>query len=197
MNTNTIYSYIFLGVLISSLICVVVWAYVLQKRKHSRRLQQRFGPEYDRAVNELGDRSKAEAELEAREKRVERLDIVALAPADAVKFNQAWSALQSRFVDNPKGVVVQADRLVYELMAKRGYPMGDFERRAADISVDHPAVVSNYRTARAIALRDERGEADTEELRKAVVHYRALFQELLEVRPEQRVLQPKRVSVSS
>ncbi|HJW10913.1 MAG TPA: hypothetical protein VJ598_03950, partial [Albitalea sp.] len=94
---------------------------------------------------------------------------------------QAWKALQSGFVDNPKGVVVQADQLVRELLLKRGYPMGDFERRAADISVDHPAVVSNYRAAQAIAARDQRGEADTEELRKAVVHFRALFDELLEV----------------
>jgi len=90
--------------------------------------------------------------------------------------------LQGRFVDNPKGVVIQADQLVRELMGKRGYPVADFEHRAADISVDHPAVVDHYRAAQAIALRDKRGEADTEELRKAVVHYRALFDELLEVR---------------
>jgi hypothetical protein len=105
-----------------------------------------------------------------------------LAPPDAARFTQAWNALQSRFVDDPKAVVVQADQLVRELMLKRGYPMGDFERRAADISVDHPTVVEIYRAAQAIAVRDQRGEADTEELRKAVVHYRALFDELLEVR---------------
>ncbi|MEO8654705.1 MAG: hypothetical protein ABI409_11335, partial [Ramlibacter sp.] len=97
------------------------------------------------------------------------------------RFGQEWKALQGRFVDNPKGVLVDADRLVRELMLKRGYPMGDFERRAADISVDHPSVVDHYRAAQAIALRDRRGEADTEELRKAVVHYRALFDDLLEV----------------
>jgi hypothetical protein len=111
------------------------------------------------------------------------LNITPLAPADAARFSQAWNALQSRFIDNPKGVVGQADHLVRELMVKRGYPMGDFERRAADISVDHPGVVTTYRAAQAIALRDERGEADTEELRKAVVHYRTLFDELLEVKP--------------
>jgi hypothetical protein len=105
-----------------------------------------------------------------------------LAPPDAARFTQAWNALQSRFVDDPKGVVVQADQVVRELMLKRGYPMGDFERRAADISVDHPTVVETYRAAQAIAVRDQRGQADTEELRKAVVHYRALFDELLEVR---------------
>jgi hypothetical protein len=105
-----------------------------------------------------------------------------LAPAEAARFSEAWKDLQGRFVDNPKGTVVQADQLVRELMLKRGYPMGDFEHCAADISVDHPEVVAHYRVAQAIAVRDERGEADTEELREAVVHYRALFDELLEVR---------------
>jgi len=166
---------------------VVVVAFALaawllsRKKRQSGRLQQRFGPEYDRTVGELGGRTRAEAELRAREKRVDQLSITSLAPADATRFSLAWNALQGRFVDNPKGVVVQADQLVRELMLKRGYPMGDFERRAADISVDHPAVVENYRAAQAIAARNERGEADTEELRKAVVHYRVLFDEMLEV----------------
>ncbi len=158
-------------------VVAIAAAYYAKRRKESVRLQRQFGPEYGRTVERFGKRAKAEAELAAREKRVERLNITPLAPADATRFSQAWSTLQGRFVDNPKGVVVQADQLVYELMQKRGYPMGDFERRAADISVDHPGVVANYRAARAIALRDERGEADTEELRKAVVHYRALFDE--------------------
>ena len=149
-----------------------------------------------RLVNELG-RAKAEAELATREKRVATLTLLALPPAEAAKFRDAWIAIQARFVDDPKTSVVEADHLVYDVMAKRGYPMGDFERRAADISVDHPAVVSNYRAARAIALRDERGEATTEELRKAVVHYRALFQELLEVRdPQPHVIPRRPVSVS-
>jgi hypothetical protein len=164
-------------------------------KKQSQRLQQRFGPEYGRTVDKLGDRTKAESELKTREKRVERLNIVPLAPSEAARFSQAWKALQGRFVDNPKAVVVQADQLVRELMLKRGYPMGDFERRAADISVDHPAVVDNYRAAQAIAVRDER---DTEELRKAVVHYRALFDELLEVREAQQEVRPaKQMEVSS
>ena len=104
-----------------------------------------------------------------------------MAPAEAAQFTQAWNALQSRFVDNPKGVVAQADQLVRELMLKRGYPMGDFERRAGDISVDHPTIVESYRAAQPIAVRDGRGVADTEELRQAVAYYRALFDELLEV----------------
>jgi hypothetical protein len=163
------------------LLAAIVALFVSLRQKKSQRLQRRFGPEYGRAVDEMGDRTKAESELEAREKRVGQLTITPLSPSDAARFTQAWSAMQGRFIDNPKGVVVDADRLVRELMLKRGYPMGDFERRAADISVDHPAVVENYRAAQAIAVRDERGEADTEELRKAVVHYRTLFDELLQI----------------
>jgi hypothetical protein len=169
-------------------------AFFYQKRQ-SHKLKERFGPEYGRTVNELGGRTKGESELKAREKRVERLEILPLAPPEAARFSEAWQALQGRFVDNPKGVVVQAEQLVRELMEKRGYPMGDFERRAGDISVDHPDVVANYRAAQAIAVRDQRGSADTEELRKAVVHYRALFDELLEVRePRQDIIAEKRVA---
>jgi len=113
------------------------------------------------------DCTKAEAELKAREKRVESLTIIPLTPSEAARFSQTWKDLQGRFVDDPKGAVVQAGELVRELMLKRGYPMGDFERRAADISVDHSAVAANYRAAQAITVRDERGETDTEELRKA------------------------------
>jgi hypothetical protein len=177
------------GVGVVALLALAPW-FFLQKKKQSDRLRQRFGPEYGRTVGELGGRTKAESELKAREKRVEHLTITPLAPAEAARFSQSWNALQGRFVDNPKGVVVQADQLVRELMLKRGYPMGDFERRAADISVDHPAVVENYRAAQAIALRDERGEADTEELRKAVVHYRVLFDDMLEVREAKREVLP-------
>jgi len=177
MNTQT-------WIIISLVVVVVLIAaaaYLLYQKKQSHRLEQRFGPEYGRAVNELGSRTKAESELKTREKRVEHLNIVPLMPVEAARFSQAWKELQGSFVDDPKGVVAQADRLVRELLLKRGYPMGDFERRAADISVDHPGVVNNYRAAQVIAARDQRGEADTEELRKAVVHYRALFDELLEV----------------
>jgi FtsZ-interacting cell division protein ZipA len=179
------------------LVVIGVWFFYRKKQsqKQSHKLQERFGPEYDRTVNELGSRTKGESELKAREKRVERLEILPLAPSEAGRFTEAWQALQSRFVDNPKGVVVQAEQLVRELMEKRGYPMGDFERRAGDISVDHPDVVANYRAAQAIALRDQKGTADTEELRKAVVHYRALFDELLQVRePRQEIIEEKRVA---
>ena len=195
MNTIPLQWIIVAGVVVFALIAVAAWLFS-QKKKQSERLQHRFGSEYGRTVGELGGRTKAEAELKAREKRVEQLTITPLAPAEAARFSQAWSALQGRFVDNPKGVVVQADQLVRELMLKRGYPMGDFERRAADISVDHPAVVEHYRAAQAIAARDERGEADTEELRKAVVHYRVLFDEMLEVREgKQEVLSAREMAV--
>jgi hypothetical protein len=183
MNTMSTNNTVILAVILAVVvIAAVAWLMIQQQR--TVRLRRRFGPEYDLAVTQFRSRRKAEAELLRREERVGRLTLVPLTAADAVRFSQAWSALQSRFVDNPKGVVAEADQLVRELMAKRGYPMGDFERRAADISVDHPGVVSNYRAARVIAVRDSRGEADTEELRKAVVHYRTLFDELLGVAPD-------------
>jgi hypothetical protein len=176
------------------LVALGSWFYIRRKQslKQTHKLQERFGPEYDRTVSQYGSQTKGESELKAREKRVERLDIVPLAPSEAVKFSEAWGSLQNRFVDNPARTVTEAEQLVRELMEKRGYPMGDFERRADDISVDHPGVVANYRSAQAIALRDQRGTADTEDLRKAVVHYRALFDELLEVRkPKQPDLAEK------
>jgi hypothetical protein len=167
------------GIAIVVLIAIAAWMYF--RNRQTQDLQRRFGPEYDRAVESLGSPAKAESELKARQKRVAQMKLVPLAPAEAARFSQAWSALQSQFVDNPKAVLSEADRLVCDLMQKRGYPMGDFERCAADISVDHPAVVHHYRAAHEIALRDGRGQADTEALRQAVVHYRALFAELLEV----------------
>ncbi len=187
MNTIPTSTAIAAAVLIALAIAVVVW-FVMQKQR-SARLRQRFGPEYDRAVSEAG-RTKAEAELLKREERVAGLSIIPITAVDAARFSDAWSVLQGRFVDNPKGVVAEADALVRELMLKRGYPMGDFEVRAADISVDHPNVVKNYRAAQAIAIRDARGEADTEELRRAVIHYRILFDELLGVIPAKVAAKP-------
>jgi hypothetical protein len=176
--TNTL---ILAIVLIALAVAAVAWLVV--QRQKSTKLRRRFGPEYDRAIKEYGGRTKAEAELSKREQRVAGLNIIPITAAEAARFSNAWSSLQSRFVDDPKGVVPEADLLVRELMIKRGYPMGDFELRAADISVDHPSVVKNYRAAQIIALRNARREADTEELRTAVVHYRTLFDELLGVVP--------------
>jgi hypothetical protein len=179
METMDTQSLAIAAVVILALVAIAVWLW--NQKQQSRRLEQRFGPEYKRAVDQFGSRPKAEAELKTREKRVEKLDIVPLAPADAERFRQDWKILQGRFVDNPKGALLEADQLVRELMLKRGYPMADFDHRAADISVDHPAVVDHYRAAQEISARDRRREADTEDLRKAVVHYRALFDDLLEV----------------
>jgi LPXTG-motif cell wall-anchored protein len=180
------------------LVLIGLAAWFFFRKRQSQRLQQRFGPEYGRTVKELGSQIKAEADLKAREKRVERLHILPLSPTDAARFSEAWNGLQARFVDNPKGVVFEADKLVRELMLKRGYPMGNFERRAADLSVDHAVVVDHYRAAQAIAVRDGRGEADTEELRQAVVHYRVLFNELLEVREAKReAAQPAQMEAKS
>ena len=180
MNANDPQTLI-VGVLLAAAIIIAAFLIVReQRRARSRHLQQRFGPEYSRVVQTVGDPEKAEAELSAREQRVERLKLVALPPAEASRFAQEWENLQTRFVDDPTGVVGEADHLVRELMLRRGYPMSDFERRAADISVHHPTVVENYRAAQAIASRNLRGEATTEDLRKAVVHYRILFEELLE-----------------
>jgi hypothetical protein len=186
MNTNDPRFWIMAALIVVGLVAL---AWVLErerKRRQSIRLQQRFGPEYQRIVSERGDRDKAETELVAREKRVERLEIIPLSAEDAARFSKAWGGLQGRFVDQPKSVVIEADQLVRDLMVKRGYPMGDFERRAADISVHHPTVVETYRSAQAIAGRAQRGNASTEDLRKAVVFYRTLFDELLEVRVVRR-----------
>src|SRR5438067_1046053 len=170
-------------VLVAVLVGIIIFlvAYLYLERKRSRDLQTRFGPEYDRTLNKYRNQRAAEAELKAREERVKKLHIIPLSPADGARFSEAWRSLQNCFVDSPRAAVEDADRTVRELMEKRGYPMGDFERRAADISVDHPSVVENYRAAQAIALRAGRDAIDTEELRKAVVHYRVLFSELLEV----------------
>ena len=188
VNTQT---WLVLAVIVI-LAVVALAVYLYQRKRQSRQLEEHFGSEYGRVVTELGNRSKAEAELKRRQQRVEGLRIVPLAPGEAARFGKSWNSLQAEFVDNPQGAVAQADELVRELMLKRGYPMGDFERRAADISVDHPAVVSNYRAAQDIRARNLRGEADTEELRKAVVHYRALFDDLLEVREVERARMPAR-----
>lgn len=182
MNTVTTNTIILSVVLIVICVAAVAWIF-MQRQRRSQGLRRRFGPEYGRTVKEMGGQTKAEAELMKREARVARLNITPLVPADAARFSQAWNGLQGRFIDNPKGVVAEADHLIRDLMMKRGYPMGDFERRAADISVHHPGVVANYRAAQVIAARDARGEADTEELRRAVVCFRSLFDELLEVSP--------------
>lgn len=178
------------------LLVLIAAAWAVARQRQSRLLRKRFGPEYDRLLAERGDRARVEAELKAREKRVQKFTIKPLSTADATRFSEEWGALQTRFIDNPQGVVMQADRLVRDLMIKRGYPMEDFEHRAADISVHHPELVETYRLAQVIAMRDQRGEATTEDLRKAVVYYRTLFDELLEVRGGKPGLRPAHKEVT-
>jgi hypothetical protein len=166
--------------LVLIVVVIAVGAVLFWQRRRSLALQQRFGPEYQRTVGKLGNERKAEAELAAREKRVRTFKIRSLKAQEQMRFTGAWKKAQSRFVDAPSQAAAEADILVKELMQVRGYPMGDFEQRAADVSVDHPNVVSNYRAAREIALRNNAGKATTEDIRQAMVHYRSLFEELLE-----------------
>lgn len=168
---------IVLAVALVAALGVAVWLYSRQRRSTS--LQQRFGPEYDRALAEHGDPREAERELRHRTERVEQLHIRDLERDERATFAVRWQAAQAQFVDDPVGATKEADALVGEVMAERGYPVGDFEQRAADVSVNHPRVVEHYRAAHAIALRNARGDSDTEELRQALVHYRALFEDLL------------------
>jgi len=161
-------------------------AYITSRKRRSLQLKERFGPEYDRVLQKEGDARKAEGVLEFREKRREKFKIRLLSATDRSSFATRWNEVQARFVDDPRGAVTVADSLVTEVMQMRGYPIGEFEQRAADISVDYPLVVENYRAAHEIALRHGAGKASTEDMRQAMVHYRALFQELLEERPAQR-----------
>jgi len=164
---------------------IVIWLYL--SRRRSQRLRQRFGPEYDRVARRKGDTRAAEKVLQMRAQRVEKLDVRSLNREEAAHFAEQWKRVQARVVDDPPGAVSEADWLVTEVMRARGYPMANFEERASDISVDHPVVVENYRAGHEIALRQARGEATTEDMRNAVVHYRSLFNELLQApEPERR-----------
>jgi hypothetical protein len=162
------------------IIAVVVWLYARKRKSTTADLRQRFGPEYERAVLTHGSERKAEAKLADREKRVEKLNIRDLDSMERERFSKRWEAVQSRFVDSPKGAVAEADDLVSSVMKARGYPLSDFDQRADDISVDHPRVMENYRSAHEIALRVGKEQASTEELRTAMIHYRGLFEELVQ-----------------
>ena len=169
---------IIVAVVIIAILIVAVWWYSMRQR--SAKLQEKFGSEYERTVAEKGDTRKAEDELTDRQKRVSKLEIRPLAADERRRFNDEWRAVQARFVDDPSAAVRDADTLVGRVMEARGYPVGDFEQRAADVSVDHPSVLEHYRAAHAVALRHAQGQASTEDLRQAMVNYRALFAELLE-----------------
>lgn len=155
-------------------------AWLLIRRRHAHQLRDRFGPEYDHVVEQTGNKRRAEDELLRREERVRTFDIHPLTNEQRARYSESWRGVQASFVDTPVRAVAEADELVTDVMRKRGYPMGDFEQRAEDLSVDHSRVVTNYREAHALALRNDRGEAETEHLRQAMVHYRELFEDLLE-----------------
>ena len=158
--------------------------YVGMRRRHTEDLRMRYGKEYSRTVSELGSQRRAERELERRQERVDALEIRPLLPDQRALFMQEWRGVQSLFVDDPGGAISRADGLVEEVMKVRGDPVSDFDQRAADLSVHHGRVIDNYRAAREIAERHRRGAASTEELRRAMVHYRELFQDLLEDREQ-------------
>jgi hypothetical protein len=155
------------------------FALMRSQTKRSVRLQEKFGPEYDHALGESGSKKDGEAQLRERQERVEQLHLRELETDERVRLSRAWATTQAHFVDAPGAAIAEAQSLVDEAMNARGYPTGEFAQRADDISVDHPNVVSNYRVARAIAEENARGQADTESLRQAMVHYRALFDDLL------------------
>ncbi|GCE41757.1 MULTISPECIES: hypothetical protein [Rhodococcus] len=175
-----VWGWILIAVLVVIAVLAIIASRSISSRKRTERLKGRFGPEYERTVGEVGDQSAAEKELAARERKREKLDIVPLPPEARAKYADSWRTVQIEFVDNPSSAVAAADRLVIHVMRERGYPIDDFDQRAADISVDHPKVVENYRTAHGIYLAQEQGEIGTEQQREAFVHYRELFEKLLE-----------------
>ena len=180
MNTT----YIVIAVaLVLVVIAGAILAPIFIQRKRSERLRDHFGPEYDHTVKTLGDEKKAQVELEDRQKHVKALDIHPLSSSESQRYAAEWAGVQLKFVDEPGQAVIDADRLIMEVMHMRAYPVADFEQRAADISVNHPDFVSNYRSARETAIKNEQFQANTEELRQAMIYYRSLFKELLEKEP--------------
>jgi hypothetical protein len=162
-------------------VSVLVGILVFQRQK-TEKLKSRFGPEYDRIVDKEGSPRRAEAVLDARQKRVDKFQLRPLSREECDRFADEWHTVQERFVDDPRRAIAEADHLINEALRSRGYPMADFEQQAADISVEHPGVVEDYRTAHEIALRDRKGYASTEDLRLAMQHYRSLFENVLDTK---------------
>jgi hypothetical protein len=172
-------AWVWIIIAIAAVVVLGAVAWAAWRKRRTGALRQRFGPEYDRAVTEKGNRRRAESELDARRKRRQKLDIRPLTPAARQRYGEEWKNTQAKFVDSPSAAVRQADTLVIAVMRDRGYPMEDFEQRSADVSVDHPQVVHDYRAAHAISMANDHERASTEDLRQAMVHYRSLFDELL------------------
>jgi hypothetical protein len=183
--------FVIAAIVVIAVALVVLVALSAARRKRTERLERHFGPEYERAVGDVGDQRAAEKELVTRERRRKKLDIVALAPEARARYGEQWRTVQTAFVDNPSAAVGEADHLVTDVMRERGYPVDDFDQQAADISVDHPNVVEHYRAAHTLHLAQERGDIGTEAQREAFVHYRALFEKLLETDVESGKDKPK------
>lgn len=181
MNTGYIIAAVVVLVVVGALL-----ALVFSRRRRSELLHDKFGPEYDHIVQTMGGEKQAQAELEERRQHVGALDILPLSVSDRERFQSDWTAVQSKFVDDPGQAILDADRLIMRVMETRAYPVSDFEQRAADISISYPALVSNYRAAREIAVKNRQHEASTEELRQAMIHYRSLFEELVGTEPVAR-----------
>ena len=175
MNTT----YLIIAVVLVLLVLGVILGAIFSRRQRSKKFQNKYGPEYDRAVQNAGNEKKAQAELGERQKHVDTMNIRPLSVSERTRYQAEWTAIQAKFVDQPGQATVEADHLIMEVMKVRAYPVSDFEQRAADISVKYPALVSNYRAAREIAIKNEQHSANTEELRQALIYYRSLFDELL------------------
>jgi hypothetical protein len=178
MSSDSIFL-IVAAVLIIAAIVVGAVLYRQQQAQRRRHLREQFGPEYDRLVAATGSSRAAERELDARTQRAAAFHIRTLSPEERAGFTTRWQQVQAEFVDNPKASLAHADELLGEVMSTRGYPVQDFEQRAADLSVDHPVVVQHYHAAHGIALRHKKDQATTEDLRRAMIHYRTLFEELV------------------
>jgi hypothetical protein len=185
------WSWFVVAVVILVIAVVAFLAMSMARRKRTERLEEHFGPEYERAVGEVGDQRAAEKELVARERRRQKLNIVALAPEARANYAERWRTVQTAFVDEPSVAVGEADRLVTAVMRERGYPVDDFDQQVADVSVDHPDVVEHYRAAHTLHLAQERSDIGVEAQREAFVHYRALFEKLLETDVESDTGTPK------
>jgi len=182
-------TYIIIAVVLVLVVFGAILAPIFARRKRSERFQKQYGTEYDRTVQTAGGEKKAQTELNERRKHVETLNIRPLSANERERYTADWTAVQAKFVDQPGQATVEADRLIMEVMQLRDYPVSDFEQRAADVSVQYPALVSNYRAAREIAIKNEQHHAGTEDLRQAMIHYRSLFDELLKaegVAPEKK-----------
>jgi hypothetical protein len=173
-------AWVWILIIVAAIAVIGFVAWTLGTKRRSERLQRRFGPEYERTMEQAESRREAESELSARVKRRQELEIQPLSPESAERYTLEWRDVQARFVDQPSEAVKDADRLVTRVMQERGYPTEDFEQRVADVSVDHPNVVDNYRGAHTVWASNEQGKAGTEDLRQAMVHYRSLFEELVE-----------------